>query len=76
MAALCQFGTLPSGGECYGHSLIVDPWGRVLADGGEEAGVVTAEIDPGEVALARRRIPAFTHDREFELPGESQLGAL
>jgi predicted amidohydrolase len=63
--APCQHGTLAGGGECFGHSLIVDPWGEVLADGGEEEGVVLAEIDPAAVARARQRIPALTHDREF-----------
>jgi predicted amidohydrolase len=65
--APCQYGTLAGGAECYGHSLIVDPWGRVLADGGEEQGFITAEIDFDEVATARRRIPSLSHDRSFRL---------
>jgi len=65
--APCQYGTLEGGAECYGHSLIVDPWGRVLADGGEDQGVVTADIDLDEVAAARRRIPSLRHDRPFHL---------
>ena len=63
--APCQYGTLAGGSECYGHSLIVDPWGRVLADGGEAENVVLAEIDLGEVAKTRARIPSLTHDRPF-----------
>ncbi len=62
----CQFGTLAGGGECYGHSLIVDPWGEVLADGGEDEGFVVAEIDPAKAEAARERIPALQHDRPFE----------
>lgn len=62
-----QCGTHAEGRQTYGHSLIVDPWGRVLADGGEEVGFVTAEIDLAEVAEARRKIPALTHDRTFEV---------
>jgi predicted amidohydrolase len=58
-----QCGTLAGGAECYGHSLIVDPWGRVLADGGTEPCVVTAEINLETVAETRRRIPSLTHDR-------------
>ncbi len=58
-----QCGTHAEGRQTFGHSLIVDPWGKVLADGGEEVGVITAEIDPAEVADARRRIPALRHDR-------------
>ena len=60
-----QCGTLSGGAECYGHSLIVDPWGRVLADGGSEPGIITAEVDLGLVAETRRRIPSLTHDRAF-----------
>lgn len=60
-----QCGTHAEGRETYGHSLIVDPWGTVLADGGEEPGIVLAEIDPAAVAEARRKIPSLTHDRPF-----------
>jgi predicted amidohydrolase len=60
-----QCGTLSGGADCFGHSLIVDPWGRVLADGGTEPGVVTAEIDLALVTETRRRIPSLTHDRAF-----------
>jgi deaminated glutathione amidase len=62
-----QYGTLAGGAECYGHSLIVDPWGRVLADGGEDQGFITADIDLDDVAVARRRIPSLKHDRPFRL---------
>ncbi len=65
--APCQNGTLAGGGECFGHSLIVDPWGAVLADGGEEECVIVAEIDPQEVVRARGRIPALSHDRDFSV---------
>ena len=68
--APCQNGTLEGGAECFGHSLIVDPWGEILADGGEEEGVVIAEIDPAKVTEARRRIPALTHDRDFSTERE------
>ncbi len=65
VAAPCQYGTLPGGAACFGHSLIVDPWGEVLADGGESEGVVLAEIDLDRVRSARARIPALNHDRSF-----------
>jgi deaminated glutathione amidase len=67
VVAPCTNGDLVGGGECYGHSLIVDPWGEVLADGGEEDGVIIADIDPQAVAGARGRIPALTHDRDFSV---------
>ncbi len=65
--AAAQGGVHESGRETYGHSLVVDPWGRILADGGVEPGVVLAEIDPGAVAAARGRIPSLQHGRRFEL---------
>ena len=65
--AAAQGGKHESGRETYGHSLIVDPWGRVLAEGGTEPGVVMAEIDMAEVAKARARIPSLQHGRRFEI---------
>jgi predicted amidohydrolase len=65
--APCQYGTLAGGSQCYGHSLIVDPWGRVLADGGTEEGIILAEIDLAMVAQTRSRIPSLHHDRPFAL---------
>ncbi len=66
--APCQSGTHAEGRRTYGHSLVVDPWGEVLADGGEEEGFVTAVIDPAKVEEARRMIPALRHDRAFTAP--------
>jgi predicted amidohydrolase len=65
--AAAQAGKHESGRETFGHSLIVDPWGRILAEGGTEPGVVMAEIDLTEVAKARSRIPSLQHGRRFEL---------
>src|SRR5262249_15780142 len=65
--AAAQCGKHESKRETYGHSLIVDPWGRILAEGGTEPGVVMAEIDLGEVAKARGRIPSLQHGRRFEI---------
>ncbi len=69
VVAPCQFGD-HGDAKTYGHSLIVDPWGRVLADGGEQRCVVAAEIDMDEVSKARRMIPALEHDREFQAPDQ------
>ena len=63
--APCQYGTLAGGSACFGHSLIVDPWGRVLADGGEAEGGIVAEIDLDLVRQTRSRIPSLRHDRAF-----------
>ncbi len=54
--------------QTFGHSLIVDPWGEVLADGGDEVGFVTAEIDPARIDEARAMIPSLQHDRPFAAP--------
>jgi len=51
----------------YGHSLIVNPWGEVLADGGAEPGVIFADIDLAEVESARGRIPSLKNERPFTL---------
>lgn len=67
--AAAQSGTHENGRKTFGHSLIVGPWGEVLADGGTQTGVVTADIDPARVSEARGRIPALQHDRDFGLPG-------
>jgi deaminated glutathione amidase len=66
--APAQWGEHAAGRKSYGHSLIVDPWGEVLADGGEEVGFVTARIDPARIAEARRSVPSLTHDRAFTPP--------
>ncbi len=65
--AAAQGGRHENGRDTFGHSLIVDPWGRILAEGGIEPGVVMAEIDMAEVAKARSRIPSLQHGRRFEI---------
>ena len=63
--AAAQCGTHESGRKTYGHSLIIDPWGTVLADGGTEPGVILAKIDPAEVERVRKSIPSLQHGRRF-----------
>lgn len=65
--APCAVGNVPGGGAAYGHSLIVDPWGKIIAEGGEAPTVVLAEIDVSQVKDARARIPSLSHDRDFSL---------
>ncbi len=68
MISAAQGGTHEDGRETFGHSLIVDPWGRVLADaGGSEPGIILAEIDLAQVADARARIPSLKHGRPFTI---------
>ncbi len=56
------------GRRTHGHSLVIAPWGEVLADAGTDPGVVFAEIDLAEVARARARVPSLSHDRPFDGP--------
>ena len=65
--AAAQGGKHENSRETFGHSLIVDPWGRIIAEGGTEPGVVMAKIDPAEVASARGRVPSLQHGRRFEI---------
>jgi deaminated glutathione amidase len=65
MISAAQGGVHEDGRETFGHSLIVDPWGRLLAEAATEPGVILAEIDVAQVADARARIPALKHARAF-----------
>lgn len=66
--APAQVGEHAEGRKSYGHSLIVDPWGEVLADGGEDVGVITAKIDVSKVAEARGKVPSLFNDRDYAPP--------
>jgi predicted amidohydrolase len=61
-----QGGRHRDGRETFGHSLIIGPWGDVIAEGGVDPGVIGAIIDLDQVVEARRKIPSLTHDRPFE----------
>ena len=65
--AAAQAGDHENGRATYGHSLVVDPWGRVIAEGGTEPCVVFADIDPAEASVARGRVPSLQHGRRFEI---------
>ena len=66
--APAQTGEHAEGRKTYGHSLIVAPWGEVLADAGEEVGFIVADIDLSKVEEARRMVPSLRHDRRFAAP--------
>jgi predicted amidohydrolase len=65
--AATQGGVHENGRATFGHSLIVSPWGEILAEGGDEPGVIFADLDLAASAEARSRIPALKHGREFEV---------
>ena len=69
--APAQVGLHANGRRTYGHSVIIAPWGEVLADAGDAGpGVITAEIDPEAVIKAREALPSLRHDRPFQLKVE------
>ena len=67
-------GTSPESHPTFGHSMVVDPFGSVVMEAGDDPGVFFAELDLDKVDLARSRIPSLTHDRVFSVdiinPGE------
>lgn len=67
--AAAQGGMHEVGRATYGHSIIVAPWGEVIAEAGAAPAVIFADIDPAEVSKARARIPSLQHDTPFELAG-------
>jgi len=66
--APAQWGEHTGGRRSFGHSLIVDPWGEVLADAGEGVGIVSARIEISGIAKARRMVPSLQHDRPYTKP--------
>jgi predicted amidohydrolase len=66
--AAAQAGTHQSKRQSYGHSLIIDPWGAILAEGSAtETGVFLAKIDPAKVETARKTVPSLQHGRRFSM---------
>ena len=63
VVAAAQVGRHEDGRETFGHSLVVDPWGEVLLDMGDEAGIGFADIDLARISEVRSRIPALSHRR-------------
>ncbi len=72
IVAPCQYGDHGKA-RTYGHSLIIDPWGEVLSDGGEGRGYIMADINVEEVSKARQRIPALQHDRKYYDPAHHAI---
>ena len=66
--AAAQVGKHDDGRQTFGHSLVVDPWGEVLLDMGEQEGLGFAEIDRARIAQVRSRIPALVHRRPVPEP--------
>ncbi len=65
--APCATGKVSGGGESYGHSLVIDPWGAVLADGGEGTGIVCASFNVDDAQATRAKIPSLKHGKPYTL---------
>lgn len=63
--APCAIGKIPGGGASYGHSLIINPWGEIIKDGGKKRGIITASLDLNIVKKFRKQLPSLTHDKKF-----------
>ena len=74
MVSAAQAGRHADGRQSYGHSIIVDPWGVVLAEaGGTAPEIIIAEVDPAKSAEARQRIPSLNNERRFSTPGATDF---
>jgi predicted amidohydrolase len=69
--AAAQGGRHEHGRDTYGHSLIISPWGQILAEGGVQPGVISADIDLQAIEEARKRVPSLGHDRPFTVASRS-----
>jgi deaminated glutathione amidase len=65
--AAAQGGRHEHGRETYGHSLIISPWGQILAEGGVQPSFIMADIDLKTLDDARARVPSLRHDRKFNV---------
>jgi predicted amidohydrolase len=65
--APAQTGEHPGGRKTYGHALIIDPWGKVLADAGTKEGIVVTDIDVSQVSQTRGKLPSLGHDRDYTI---------
>lgn len=74
--AAAQCGSHESGRETYGHSIVIDPWGKVLAEAGDTPGLLEAELDLSQIKTVRGRIPTLTHDREVSVSVVGQPGTV
>jgi predicted amidohydrolase len=73
VVAAAQGGHHQDGRDTFGHSMIVDPWGKILGETGTDPGFVIAEIDPAASATMRGRIPALANERAFTAPVAAEI---
>ena len=70
--APAQCGIHDGARETYGHSMIIDPWGEILAEAGDETGAIMSVIEPRRSAESREKLPALAHDRPFAAPSANR----
>ncbi|WP_029075527.1 carbon-nitrogen hydrolase family protein [Kaistia adipata] len=75
VVAAAQAGHHEDGRDTFGHSVIIDPWGKILAEADDQPGFIIAEIDPAYSVTARQAIPALANARDFSLPEMPQVGS-
>jgi len=75
IVAAAQAGHHEDGRDTYGHSMIIDPWGKILAEAGDAPVTIIADIDPAFSLSARQAIPALLNQRDFALPEIPQVGS-
>ena len=75
VVAPAQVGPHPPGRECYGNSLVADPWGSVIARAPNQVGVTVATLDLGYLKQIRRELPAMEHRRHDLLPSGKNIKA-
>lgn len=66
--APAQCGTHAGGRRTFGHSLIVDPWGAILAEAGDEPTIITADLNLADISRVRQMLPSLQHDRAYQPP--------
>jgi len=73
--AAAQCGSHAGGRQTYGHSLIVDPWGEIVAEAGEDPGFIVADIDPARVSEVRQSVPSLSNSRPYRPAGRIKRAA-
>ena len=68
--AAAQCGVHDGGRKTYGHSMVIDPWGHIIAEAGNDPCILYADINLDEVSRFRQAIPSLTHDRAFSVETE------
>lgn len=68
--APAQTGIHDDGRKTFGHSLIIDPWGKILADAGTDEGIIMVDLDLEDVDRIQKKLPGWQHDQDFELDAQ------